>query len=165
LIWKLLTKKLININIFSPVYIFYILKWCQFYLKKNILKLSFKLWQSTSETSVRSQSFMSSDARWFVVRVLERQAQKWTRVTRNKTVRAVRSKMNNIRQIRLGYYIWYQSRGRFVLRWGDYDIPHQKRASKAKILWVVLVADLLYVFWSVRLRNELTSPETKPQER
>jgi hypothetical protein len=49
-------------------------------------------------------------------------AQKRARVTRNKTVRAVRPKADNIRQVGLGYYIWYQSRGRLVLMWGDCDI-------------------------------------------
>ena len=45
-----------------------------------------------------------------VIRVLGRQAQMWTRVTRNKTVRAVRPKANNIWQVGPGCYIWYQSR-------------------------------------------------------
>jgi hypothetical protein len=34
----------------------------------------------------------------------------WARVTRNKTMRAIRSKANNIWQVERGCYIWYQSR-------------------------------------------------------
>jgi hypothetical protein len=41
-----------------------------------------------------------------VIRVLGRQAQKWARVTRNKTVRAVRPKADNIWQVGPGCYIW-----------------------------------------------------------
>ncbi|KAB5534151.1 hypothetical protein DKX38_017237 [Salix brachista] len=37
-------------------------------------------------------------------------AHKWARVTRNKTVRAVRPKADNIWQVGPGCYIWYQSR-------------------------------------------------------
>jgi hypothetical protein len=37
-----------------------------------------------------------------VIHVLGRQAQKWARVTRNKTVRAVRPKADNIWQIGSG---------------------------------------------------------------
>jgi hypothetical protein len=45
-----------------------------------------------------------------VICVLERQAQMWARIIRNKTVRAVRPKTNNIWRVGPGYYIWYQSR-------------------------------------------------------
>jgi hypothetical protein len=45
------------------------------------------------------------------------------------------------------------------------DIPHRKRTSRARALWVVLVADLLYVFWDARLRSGLALPRTKPWER
>ena len=34
----------------------------------------------------------------------------WASVTRNKTVREVRPKADNIWQVRSGCYIWYQSR-------------------------------------------------------
>ena len=47
--------------------------------------------------------------RYSAIRVLGRQAQKWARVTRNKTVRAVRPKADNIWQVGPGRYIWYQS--------------------------------------------------------
>jgi hypothetical protein len=60
------------------------------------------LWYSTSKTSVQSQDFMSSAGRWPVVRVLERQAQKWTHVTRNKTTRTIKLKTNNIWQVEPG---------------------------------------------------------------
>ena len=36
----------------------------------------------------------------------------WARVTRNKTVRAIRPKADNIWQVGPGYYIWYQSKVR-----------------------------------------------------
>jgi len=62
------------------------------------------LWYPTSEATVQSQGFMSNAGRWPVVRVLGRQAQKWARVTRNKTVRAVRPKTDNIWQVEPGYY-------------------------------------------------------------
>ena len=39
-----------------------------------------------------------------VIRVLRRQAQKWTCITRNKTVRAVRLKTDNIWQVGPGCY-------------------------------------------------------------
>jgi len=45
------------------------------------------------------------------------------------------------------------------------DIPHQKRASRARALWIVLVADLLYAFWDVRLKSGFALPRTKPWER
>ena len=45
-----------------------------------------------------------------VIRVLGSQTQKWARVTRDKTVRAVRPKGDNIWQVGAGCYIWYQSR-------------------------------------------------------
>jgi hypothetical protein len=60
------------------------------------------LWYSTSKTSVQSQDFMSSAGRWPVVRVLERQAQKWAHVTRNKTTRTIKLKTNNIWQVEPG---------------------------------------------------------------
>jgi len=56
-------------------------------------------------------------------------------------------KADNIQHVGPGRYIWYQSRGRLVLRWGDCDIPHRKRASRARALLVVLVANMLYAFW------------------
>jgi hypothetical protein len=126
------------------------------------LVLLLHMWYPTSEASIQSQSFMSSVGHWPVVRVLGRQTQKWARVTRNKTVRAVEPKVDNIQQVRSGCYIWYQSRERLILRWGDCDIPHRKRASRTRALWVVLVANLLYVFWGVKLRSGLASPGTKP---
>ena len=46
------------------------------------------LWYPISEASVQSQDFMSSAGCWPIVRVLGRHAQKWARVTKNKTVRA-----------------------------------------------------------------------------
>jgi len=58
-----------------------------------------------------------------------------------------RPKANNIQHVGAGCYIWYQSRGRLVLRWGDCDIPHRKRAYRARALLVVLVANMLYAFW------------------
>ena len=64
------------------------------------------LWYPTSEASVQSQGFMSSAGRWPVVRFLERQVQKCIRITKNKTVRAVRPKADNIRRVGLGYYIY-----------------------------------------------------------
>jgi hypothetical protein len=48
------------------------------------------------------------------------------------------------------------------LRWGDCDIQHRKRASRARALLVVLVANMLYAFWGVRLRSGLVSPRTIP---
>ncbi|KAJ6890032.1 hypothetical protein NC651_023724 [Populus alba x Populus x berolinensis] len=72
------------------------------------------------------------DVKFLLARECE--AQKWARVTRNKIVRALRSKADNIQQVGADYYIWYQSRGRLVLRLGDYDIPHRKRASRAMVL-------------------------------
>jgi hypothetical protein len=126
------------------------------------LVLLLHMWYPTSEASIQSQGFMSSVGHWPVVRVLGRQTQKWARVTRNKTVRAVEPKVDNIQQVRSGCYIWYQSRERLILRWGDCDIPHRKRASRTRALWVVLVANLLYVFWGVKLRSGLASPGTKP---
>ena len=66
-------------------------------------------------------------------------------------------KVDNIQHIRPGCYIWYQSRGRLVLRWGDCDISNWKRASKAKALLVVLVANMLYMFW-----GHVWLPRTKP---
>jgi hypothetical protein len=45
-----------------------------------------------------------------VIHVLGCQAQKWAHVTRNKTVRVVRPKADNIWQVWPGCYIWYQSR-------------------------------------------------------
>jgi hypothetical protein len=77
---------------------------------------------------------MSSAGRLPIIRVLGRQAQKWAHVTKNKTMRAVRPKADNIQHVGLGYYIWYQSRGRLVLRWGDCDISHRKRASRVRAL-------------------------------
>jgi hypothetical protein len=49
----------------------------------------------------------------------------------------------------LGYddvIFWYQSWWRLVLRWGDCDIPQQKRASRVRALLVVLAANMLYAF-------------------
>jgi hypothetical protein len=57
----------------------------------------------------------------------------------------------------LQYNIWYQSRERLVLRWGDYKIPHRKRASIAKALLVMLVANMVYAFW-----GHAWLPGTKP---
>jgi len=47
---------------------------------------------------------MSSAGRWPVVCVLGRQAQRWARVTKNKIIRTVRPKANNIREVGPGYY-------------------------------------------------------------
>jgi len=54
-----------------------------------------------------------------VIRVLGCQAQKWARVTRNKTVRAVRPKTDNIWQVGLSCYIWYQSRPHWLSNCAD----------------------------------------------
>ena len=48
--------------------------------------------------------FIKSAGCQHVVRVLGRQTQKWASVTRNKTVRAVRSKADNTLQVGLGCY-------------------------------------------------------------
>jgi hypothetical protein len=50
-------------------------------------------------------SLIKSAGCQLVICVLEREAQKWARVTRNKTVRAVRPKADNIWQVGSGCYI------------------------------------------------------------
>jgi len=62
------------------------------------------LWYPISEASVQSQGFMSSAGHWPIVCVLGCQAQKWARITKNKTIRAVRPKVDNIQQVGPDYY-------------------------------------------------------------
>jgi hypothetical protein len=51
-----------------------------------------------------------------IIRVLRRQAQIWARVTRNKTVRAVRPKADNIWQVGPGCYMSNLGVNEFVLK-------------------------------------------------
>jgi len=104
------------------------------------------------------------------VRVLGRQAQKWARITKNKIVRAEGPKWTIYR---LGRAVTFGIRADLIgcpmvstrssdsLRGVDCKIPHWRVRSWLLALLVVLVANLLYAFWGVRLRNGLASPRTK----
>jgi len=86
-------------------------------------------------------------------------------------VRAVRPKADNIQHVGSGCYIWYQSRPHRLSGGADGVVGLLKgsglqdptSAGEGCVAGLISSAgaNMLYVFWGVRLRSELASPGTK----